>query len=101
MKQTNIAMSVDSVTNSVWSCSSDGNTALASERDSPSDRQPRLSWLVVEVVRLGWRRSVGLTPVSLRSPLCNMSQKISPTSMTLFLSLLDRIYTIIVLIMYF
>ena len=54
---------------SVWSCSSNGSTALMSERDSPSDRPPWLSRSVLEVVRLGRRWSVGSALVSVYSSL--------------------------------
>ena len=65
----NIVISVGSVTNSVWSCNSNGSIAPASERDSPSNRRPRLDRLVTEAVWFDWHRSVGLTLVSLCSPL--------------------------------
>ena len=70
----NIVISVGSVTNSVWSCNSNGSIAPASERDSPSNRRPRLDRLVTEAVWFDWHRSVGLTSVSLCSPLPHFNQ---------------------------
>ena len=68
-KEQQILYQFGSATVSVWSCSSDGSTASVSEWDSPSDHQLQLSWSVLEAVRLGWRRSVGLASVSICSPL--------------------------------
>ena len=66
MKQTNIAILV---TNSIWSCSSDGSTTPASEQDSPSNRRPQASQSVLKAVRLGRRCSIGSALVSFYSPL--------------------------------